>query len=307
MDNLYAATETDRNRDAPRYPSDLEEDSECERRIEEIQSVNCTRGNWFTRLFADVDDGDCLFQKKLEATHACRNPYALLLADSWGGHSGARINDEMRIAGMKPLTIPPHTTGELQPLDVGFFLQLKKFIRRITEEALVDDRVGEISSREGILNLMSLIYNQLQSPAYRDLLRYAWRHTDPAFNETEVSNVPPATVQSIQFGFDAAERCSVDNCTEHVVTRCSHCGEPICLTHFLERRHFHEVNNEDEPLDNDAVFGPEPMDVDELDDEDEDIFFLIDSYPARASPAPTSSTTPDPLMELNLGSCECSY
>ena len=97
-----------------------------------------------------------------------------------------------QLHGTKPLTIPPHLTSELQPLDVCFFRQLTIFIRRMTEEALVNKRVGEITSREGIINLMSIIYDQLQSPAYHDLCRYSWRHTDPNFSPGESSNYPPA-------------------------------------------------------------------------------------------------------------------
>lgn len=289
-----------------RYQTD-DDDQACINMINQsVQNSDCEMR--VPSVFNPFASRPCPPDKKKEMIALCKNPAFLLLADAWGGHSGDMIHMETRFAGGKPLTIPAHTTGQLQPLDVGFFLQLKKFIRRITEEALVQGRVDEIISRAGIINLMSLIYNQLQSPAYHDLWRNAWRHTDPNFDpEKELTNTPPANVNSIQFGFDAAESCSVEDCQERIVVRCSHCGRPLCLTHFLNRTCFHEVDEENDMVAMGVVFGPGVPDEDEL-EEDEEELLLMDVPPIRQD-IPSTTTTRDPayqqLDEMIHGTCAC--
>lgn len=286
------------------YPPNFDQDDvACFDHLQTENLRDCVRQGFFSELL-DLHDEDCLDAMDQVAHERCNRPKALLLADSWSGQSSSRMKQVFREWFLKPLTVPPATTGEIQPLDVGFFLQLKRFIRRLTEEALIADRVGEITSREGIINMMSLIYNQLQSSAYYDLWRYAWRHTDPSFSEDELANNPPANVNSIQFGFNADEACSVENCTEHVVMRCSHCGRTLCLTHFLNRTCLHTIDHDGGDLSNEVVFGPARPE-DEVDMDDEVEFVLHDEIPQPPPSTTTSTHGPDPLMEQILGQCGC--
>lgn len=166
----------------------------------------------------------------------------LVLADSWSGHSkGTQITDLKRI-GAKLLRIPPHTTDKIQPLDVNYNRQLKIFYNRIVEESFYQDKIQEVTSREGIINLHSLIHNQFMSPKYRDMILFAWRNTDPSFDPSELEHNPPKMVNSIQFEFDDGVKCARAGCGEHAFLRCSHCGKPLCLHHFLERECFHTVS-----------------------------------------------------------------
>lgn len=155
-------------------------------------------------LFTEDVNHTCMHEVRSRTREMVDRPKIMLLSDSWSGHSSERMKSTIRMLGVKPLTIPPHTTDIVQPLDVGFFRQLKIFIRRITEEAIVSDRIDEITSRDGIITLMSIIFNQLQAPAYRDLWRFAWRHTDANYSSDELVNDPPANVNSIQFSSDPA-------------------------------------------------------------------------------------------------------
>jgi len=61
------------------------------------------------------------------------------------------------------------------------------------EEAIKTDQLNDVSSREGIINMHSLVTNQFDPEAYIDMSRYAWRNTDPAFplEELAVQPVPP--------------------------------------------------------------------------------------------------------------------
>lgn len=137
---------------------------------------------------------------------------ALVLADSWGGHSSAIQDKSLSRMGVKLLKIPPSTTDRLQPLDVNFNRQPKIFYNRVIEEAFYED-ISFVTSREGILKLHSLLHNQFSSAKYRDMILYAWRHTDSKFDaKREMSKVPPHMANQIQFNFDGDATCERDGC-----------------------------------------------------------------------------------------------
>lgn len=93
-------------------------------------------------------------------------PDVLILADSWSGHSKQSQKNGLLHIGVKFLQIPPQTTDKLQPLDVNFNRQLKLFYNRIMEESFYEDMLHNVTSREGVLNVQSLMHQQLSSPLY---------------------------------------------------------------------------------------------------------------------------------------------
>lgn len=240
-----------------------------------------------------ADDEHCRIETRSNETDGKK---LLLLADSWSGQTNQQVR--LETPDVLTLVIPPHTTGDVQPLDVGFFRQLKIFIRRITEEALVLNRVADISSREGAINLMSVIYNQLQSPVYHDLWRYAWRNTDPHWSRDELSIFPPPNVNSVQFGPELQATCEVDGCTNDAVVRCSHDGTSLCLHHFLNRSHFHEIDDDGDRIALGLDIEPGLELEDDDDDEEELVRYVQDPYPLRNLSRVTTTTTPHPLGEL---------
>jgi len=105
-----------------------------------------------------------------------------------------------------------------------------------------------VTPREGSINVHPLVWNQFDSTAYTDMLRYAWRHTDPAYSIEELSARPvPPMVQELKFNFDASRPCEVHDCTNHVFSRCAHCGKHLCLRHFLQRVCFNEEDDGPRP------------------------------------------------------------
>lgn len=176
-----------------------------------------------------------------EAVRGCRWPInVLLLADSWGGHSSNSMLTHMRTAaGARILKIPPGTTDLLQPLDVGFNRQYKKLWKRIEEEAWAREMIRNVTSRSGIINIQSLMRDQLGAPAYADMIRWAWHQTDKGFDETQISRRPIRKVDDINFKFKSDEKCIHNGCNEYAFIRCAHCGRHLCLQHFLERHCFH--------------------------------------------------------------------
>jgi len=101
-----------------------------------------------------------------------------VLADSWSGHSSPKQQEVLRNLGVNLLKIPPSTTEKLQPLDVNYNRQLKIFYNRVVEEAFYTDILADVTSRDGIINLHSLLHDQFSSEKYRDMILYAWRNTD---------------------------------------------------------------------------------------------------------------------------------
>lgn len=106
---------------------------------------------------------------------------------------------------------------------------------------------AEITSRLGVINMPGLIWDQFHSSKYRDMLLYAWRHTDPEFMIDELENgAPPATVTDIQFDLGRRSDCQVRNCNHRAFIRCSHCGKLLCLQHFLNRTCLHRIETRGE-------------------------------------------------------------
>lgn len=165
-------------------------------------------------------------------------PSILLLVDAWAGNRA--FARQARLMGIKMMTLPERSTSEAQPLDVGFMRQYKIFVNRITYQALHDGLVPNVTSREGILNMQSLIWNQFGAQSYRSMIRWCWHKTDTEFDESEFEGSPLMKVREIQFGFQP-KTCEVDECNEHGFIRCAHCGKIMCLAHFLERECFHET------------------------------------------------------------------
>ena len=183
----------------------------------------------------------CLAQQLDIADKECiKTPEVLLLADSWSGQSNENINSLLRRGGIKLLRIPERTTGQIQPLDVGFFLQYKRLIKKISMQAMYEDILPTVTSRDGIINLHSLAWDQFNSPVYFDMIRYAWHNTDRDFSTDELDlGENPALVDEVQFNLEGTEMCEHVNCTNHAFIQCSYCGKLLCLHHFLERSCFH--------------------------------------------------------------------
>lgn len=142
------------------------------------------------------------------------------------------------------MRIPKHTTDQVQPLDVTFNRQYKILANRINDRANMENQADRIQSRDGIINFQSLMWNQLSSPAYRDMIRYAWHSTDPEFVNEELDIWRPPMVNQIQFHLNRTTRCEVTNCTEHAFIRCSYCGKYLRFVHFLDRVCFHDSPND---------------------------------------------------------------
>jgi len=98
-----------------------------------------------------------------------------LLIDSWSGHN-TQLAEEIAPDGKEVIakTIPPGTTGKIQPLDVFGFRIWKIFLKQFTDRAMLLDINIAFHQRNNIIKMQSLLHNQLQSPRYVNLLKYSF-------------------------------------------------------------------------------------------------------------------------------------
>ena len=205
----------------------IEEDNQCADEIR--QAAGCSRRTWPGSVY-------CENQARHAADRHCHNnPDALVLIDAWAGNKP--ITSIGRGYSIKTLTIPERTTSEVQPLDVGFMRQYKIFVNRIVNQAHFDGLIRDVTSREGIIEIHSLIWDQFASPVYREMIAWCWHKTDPQYEDVTGGD-KPLMVRGIQFAFDET-KCSIESCENEPFIRCSHCGKIMCLHHFLARHCFH--------------------------------------------------------------------
>lgn len=221
---------------------------------DQVASANYTTDNEDNQCFEAVSNSiycwdppfvsSCARSTTRAANEQCMvKPEVLLLADSWTGQTSDTFRDRLRGQRVKLLQIPPATTAELQPLDVNFNRQYKKFVKAITRRAISDGLLDQVTNRAGIMNIHSLIWNQFSSVQYQDLIRHAWHNTDPDYSVSELATRPPGrNVDAVQFrSFNGADKCEHHtNCSNHAFIKCAHCGKLLCLKHFLERTCFHD-------------------------------------------------------------------
>ena len=173
----------------------------------------------------------------------CLSPHitskTLLLIDSWSAQGEDVLKEslsEEQEENLDVIKIPPGTTGECQPLDVYFFRQYKLFVRTIYD-MLALQNVNDCRDRLSILNMHSLVHNQLTASIFQPMLKYAWFKSG-----YKVPN-PGKFKNMKQVCFENFIRFTCEECIEGekstVSVRCAHCKKHLCLPHFLQRKCWH--------------------------------------------------------------------
>ena len=80
----------------------------------------------------------------------------------------------MKIKGCTRLEIPKKTTSIAQTLDVYFNRQYKAIVRKVHDCIRLGELDINISERNNIIKLNSLVYNQVSSQKFENITRYAW-------------------------------------------------------------------------------------------------------------------------------------
>jgi hypothetical protein len=156
----------------------------------------------------------------------------LLLLDSCSTH--VNIEQYQKIAQNLTLEIiPAGTTGDIQPLDVYFNGPWKKLLRRIEEK---DAYHG---LRDNIIKLTSLVHNQMSSPKFEELIKYAFYASGYSENKPQNFETP----EKICFPGPMTCKCYIDNCDFTAFMKCAICDNFICFYCFFVRYHFHDMEN----------------------------------------------------------------
>ncbi|CAF3463547.1 unnamed protein product, partial [Rotaria sp. Silwood2] len=109
----------------------------------------------------------------------------LLLLDSWSGQTDPHIYNEIFTGNIKceQLQIPPKTTGDIQPLDRYFFRQWKYFKQSICDRVAIDEIEIDITARNNILKMHSLILNQLTARKFSSMIKCSWYSSGYLLND----------------------------------------------------------------------------------------------------------------------------
>lgn len=168
--------------------------------------------------------------------HPSVSKNSLLLLDSWSGQTDPDIYGGVFTKGItcERMQIPPKTTGEIQPLDRFFFRQWKYLKQKLCDRIAIDRIDIDITSRNNVLKMHSLIHNQLSATKFSPMIRYAWFSTGySSKNPGRFENV-----QEVCFSFEE-DFCSCPACTDSSFILCSHCDSVLCFKHFFVDDHKH--------------------------------------------------------------------
>ena len=174
---------------------------------------------------------------------------AVVLCDSWKPQLDLELlkNVSPRDYNIVLKIIPPGTTGIIQPLDVFFFRQLKRFFRKLSEDIRIysythgfgPDDCGNLHLRRSILKLQSLIFNQFQCPRFASMIKYAFQKSGyKRASENKITGFDTPYDYSFNT-IGRNDKCT--NCTDDRIAyvRCAWCSKTYCLKCFYFNGHTH--------------------------------------------------------------------
>ena len=131
---------------------------------------------------------------------------------------------------LKRLTIPPKTTGELQPLDYGLFRYCKDFCKKIFFFVILENIIINLKERNNIIIMWSLIFNQFNSDLFTPFFKNAWN---------ALCNNPQKNENRIMDNLFKFNKSVCDLCNSTAFIKCSHCNVILCFDDFFIKYHFH--------------------------------------------------------------------
>ena len=141
----------------------------------------------------------------------------MLKFDSWSGHCSEVVEKatpkNKKVSFFK---IPEGTTGKILPLDVFGFRIWKNFIRHFSDSVLMLKSDLNLHLRNNIIKLQSLTHNQLSSPRYINLFKYAW------FKSGFIDKKPEEFDNPMDFSFQGSQPISeAPGCNQVAVIKCA--------------------------------------------------------------------------------------
>jgi hypothetical protein len=165
---------------------------------------------------------------------------SILLLDSWSGFNQAKEIQEVKSKEINIITIPPKTTGIVQPCDVGFFRYVKAFLRTMEDKIRRMFPDFKISTRAHIACLLNQTIEQFCAPRYSSLIQHAFIKPGYVNKEYEEYSTP----DHYCFNFSkVGARCGATDCGKLAFIRCSWCEKYLCFNHFIVKMHSCQNNN----------------------------------------------------------------
>ena len=111
--------------------------------------------------------------------HPSASKNTLLLLESWSGQTDLDIYDGIFTKDItcERMQIPSKTTDDIEPLDPYCFRQWKYLKQKICDRIAIDRIKIDIIFRNNILEMHSLIHNQLSARKFSPMIKYAWFST----------------------------------------------------------------------------------------------------------------------------------
>lgn len=160
---------------------------------------------------------------------------SILLQDSWA----AQWNDDVwkknlpRQLKLQKRKIPEGTTGKVQPLDVGYNSYFKYVLKRLIDFIIIEDLDCIVSQRYNLVSLISLTYNQMCAPVFKNMIRFSWVKSGLAEDRNLCFDAP----KDICFG--GSNFCDSNECAEYKMIRCAWCRKCLCFNHYYIEKHIH--------------------------------------------------------------------
>ncbi len=159
----------------------------------------------------------------------------LLLLDSYTAHWNSNFDNSYNRnkINIHRRKIPEKCTAEAQPCDSYFIHDLKLFIKRFTERVMLDELDIDIKNRLIIIKLFSLLWDQLNSIKFKNMVKYSWYSSGYLDHKINFENM-----REVCFKSDSID-CDVNECDECFFIKCSHCEKNLCIEHFFNQYHVH--------------------------------------------------------------------
>lgn len=158
---------------------------------------------------------------------------AVLLLDSWSGQCERTVREVTpKDTNFRLMTIPKGTTGKIQPLDVFGFRFWKNFVRKISDAVILFGSDINLHERNNIIKLQSITHNQLSSPRFKNVFKYAW------YKSGYLNEKPPAFENPVEYCFQIVEDPICKICGDIAIIKCAWCKTLLCLKHLFIEYHY---------------------------------------------------------------------